>query len=708
MEFLFLINDMFSWMFIIALVIWVAVLTQSAAKSEKAIKYLSNKLDEAKNPDTSCRKLNETDKKPSEHPVYNSCTPQPPKPAETISHPASVSSSVKTGQDKPKQKTGMENLFLGNIFNKVGALALIVALIIFIKLVSSYIVFTNVMKISAGFIAGLILFLGGAKLHLSEKFKNFSEVLIGTGFAAFFITTYCAYYLKVFNSLAAVLTGGVLLLAVFWAAHKMRTFSAVIIGLIGGYLTPYLSGAQIDTSALYLIFLNLVSVIYTLVNPKAKRINTVNLPLTMFIMLIAAIGADASKVVYPIAVWAVYVLYDLLRNKESRTDNVTCTMNYIFLALTTLILFKASASQVGIMYGITAFIYAVLAFFGKRFQNPLYKRYEHFIFLNVWFSILFTLNDIYSIITWSAAALMLSFAVKKGKLNTVKHYITFYYLSAIFGVMLAKDGSTFILGADLFPIFNLRTLLFLIPALSMTLSISRLKNTENTICNLLRFGVISLSYCYVMSEITCLINSYAKNNQQLQNGYLVPAVYTVMGFLYSIFFNSAAKKTNFTLFSVTGHILGAVSVITLLISGLVTPLSKLPVFNMQLPAYAAGLYYCYYYAKTYRSGFFKYLAVIIGFVFCASEGLNLDKHLNTGYMASLSWLLYSAGITLAGLFNKKKFLINSGIWIIILTILRIFIFDLANIEPMYKIVAFLALGVILMIISYIYIKQKND
>jgi len=506
MEVLFFISDFFSWICIIVLFIWIAILTHDVAISKKTIEHLTKIRDTKTTPadqqDNPAAKQSagiqsdaiNSDQKPkpesaihADRPVYSAAKEIPP-----------VKTQVKPANGS-RPKNTVENFFLGNFINKIGALAIIVALIIFIKLVSSYIVFTAAMKITLGFISGLVLYLGGLKLHTGERLKGFSEVLAGTGFAAFFITTYCAYYLNVFNSMTAILTGGALLLAVFVTAHRMHTFSPVVIGLTGGYLTPFLSGAHADAGAIYLIFLNLVSIVYTLVNPKTRWINSLNLSLTMFIMIIGGI-ADVSKICYPITLWAVYVLYDIIRNRESRTDNVTSTLNYIFLTLTTLLLFNVSTEQVGIMYGITALIYSLLAFFGKRFQNPLYKRYEHFIFLNVWFSILFTLNDVYSVIAWSVIAMLLSFAVRKDKFNAVKHYITFYYLSAIFGVLLAKDGSAYIIASDYAPVFNMRTLLFAIPALSMILSINRLKLKETLITNLMRFGITFLSYCYIISE----------------------------------------------------------------------------------------------------------------------------------------------------------------------------------------------------------------
>lgn len=722
MEVLFFISDFFLWFLVIVLFVWIIILSHNVSHSEKTIRILTEKLNDLYYRIMQGKPINDLqnavrEQQVSEKPQVKVQEPVVPvqQPTVQVQRPeATVNPSVnvntaRTVNNTVKSKNSMETFFLGNIFNKIGALALIIALIIFIKLVSNYIIFTDVMKITLGFCSGLGLFLGGLKLHSNEKMKNYSEVLIGTGFASLFITTYCSHFLKVLSAPAAMGTGVVILLTVFFVAHRMKTMSALVIGLIGGYLTPNLTGASHDASFCYLIFLNLVSLIYTLNNVKAKWINPINLFLTMSILLITCIGLDVTKVVYPMVLWGIYIVYDLIRDKSSAVDNATCLFNYIFLILTTMLMFKSSAKEVGMLLGLTAVVYAVLAYFGKRVGNPLYKRYEHCIFLNVWFSVLFTLSDLYSIIMWSVIALMLSFAVKRDKLNSVKHYITFYYLSAIFGVFLAKDGSTYILVENYRPIFNLRTLIFLIPSLSMLMSVSRLRVKEYHICNLLRFGIISLTYVYVMSEIIGLINQHQVMLNELSDvGYLKLTVYVIVGFLYSIFLNNVSKNTKFILFDIIGHLLGITSLLMLVGSELAHPTYLLPVFNLRLLAYGAGLYYCCYYARETRQELFRYLSVVIGFVLCSAEGLNFDHIFNTGYMASLSWLLYSGSITLAGIVKKQKYLINSGIWILILSILRVFIYDLASVEPIYKIIAFLALGVILMIISYIYVRQKSE
>ena len=57
--------------------------------------------------------------------------------------------------------------------------------------------------------------------------------------------------------------------------------------------------------------------------------------------------------------------------------------------------------------------------------------------------------------------------------------------------------------------------------------------------------------------------------------------------------------------------------------------------------------------------------------------------------------------------KKNEILRTSGIWLCLLAIARIFFYDIASLETVYKLLAFAVLGIILMIVSYFYIKREK-
>ena len=61
----------------------------------------------------------------------------------------------------------LQNVFLGNIFNKIGAIAIIIAVVIFIKLISPFITITPLMKIIFSFFAGFAMI--GSAFYMHKK-----------------------------------------------------------------------------------------------------------------------------------------------------------------------------------------------------------------------------------------------------------------------------------------------------------------------------------------------------------------------------------------------------------------------------------------------------------------------------------------------------------------------------------------------------------
>jgi uncharacterized membrane protein len=91
----------------------------------------------------------------------------------------------------------------------------------------------------------------------------------------------------------------------------------------------------------------------------------------------------------------------------------------------------------------------------------------------------------------------------------------------------------------------------------------------------------------------------------------------------------------------------------------------------------------------------------------ASHG-SLYHFLNLQQMSlSGMWLLYSAVLMGLGLWGKYRELRLAAITVFGLSILKIFIYDLSFLETLYRIFSFMALGVILLAVSYAYQKYRD-
>ncbi len=624
-------------------------------------------------------------------------------PASSVKYPferqTKAVSSAKYSFERQSENSDLQSVFLGNIFNKIGALAIIIAVIIFIKLVSPFIVITPLMKVIFGFIAGLGMSGGALAMHSKEDLKKYSEVLLGTGFATLFITTFCAYSMfNIFNTAAVISVGAVLLLMTFVIAQRMKTASMLVIGLIGGYLTPVFSGAGYEVSLYYLLFLNLVSLIFTLKNKHYNVVNCINLVITMFVFLPYVV--EPVKPLFPLLLWGIYIVYDILRDKTNKTDNILSIINYFVLALFSAVLYRSIHNYLGALLAFTAVVYGVLAL-----KSSLYKYYVHFMLFNLWLSVFFLLSDVTSVFVWAAAATVLSYLIGKLKFKYLTGMYAWYLLTAVVGALLASHDGQFCMYAKYVPVINMRTLVFSFPIIASFISAYIFKNeNDGKYVNLLVFNGVSLIYLYLTGEISSLLHSEAIELNRWM-------IYSILGFIYSVHLRFLYKSDNCDLFNIVSWLVYALSMMILLICGIDyhTSHGYLPVLNLKFAAYAFAILTSIILGREFKNDFFKYFAVFLGFLLVHGESVGIAYlHNSMSYIISLSWVLYSGVITVCGILSNKRYLINSGIAVIILTIFRIFIFDLAKVDALYKLIAFLALGIILMYVSYLYTtNQKN-
>lgn len=86
----------------------------------------------------------------------------------------------------------------------------------------------------------------------------------------------------------------------------------------------------------------------------------------------------------------------------------------------------------------------------------------------------------------------------------------------------------------------------------------------------------------------------------------------------------------------------------------------------------------------------------------------IDKYLNMKQL-SLSgiWILYSIIMLSFGIWKRMKLLRLLSIGLFGITILKVFIYDLSFLDTFYRIISFIALGIILLAVSYLYQKYKD-
>jgi hypothetical protein len=69
---------------------------------------------------------------------------------------------------------------------------------------------------------------------------------------------------------------------------------------------------------------------------------------------------------------------------------------------------------------------------------------------------------------------------------------------------------------------------------------------------------------------------------------------------------------------------------------------------------------------------------------------------------SAVWMIYGAALMWAGFWRRSAFLRWQALVLMAITVVKVFVFDVSELERGYRIVSFIALGVLLLAVSFIY------
>lgn len=163
------------------------------------------------------------------------------------------------GLVKEKKKVDYEKYIGENLFGKIGILVLVVGMGLFVKYAIDKNWINEVFRTVLGFVVG------GGLLVLSQRLKNtyrtFSSLLAGGAFAIFYVTVAMAYhYYGLFSQTAAfvllvVLTVLMSLLSVVYNRRELA-----VIGLVGGFIAPFLVSNGMGNYQVLFIYLTILNV----------------------------------------------------------------------------------------------------------------------------------------------------------------------------------------------------------------------------------------------------------------------------------------------------------------------------------------------------------------------------------------------------------------------------------------------------------------
>ena len=532
----------------------------------------------------------------------------------------SVNEKVVTSKIKKEiaQKTTLESLFMGNLFNIIGGLAIVIAIGIFLKSISAYITFTPLFKTFIGLLLGFGLIVGSYKIK-DDKLKKYSEIMLGTGFSVLFVTVILTTILfKTFTLPICITLSALLLFFAYYVADKQKTISMISISLIGGYLIAIMMQNMIIIDSLrwiYLLFLNLLSIIYVFKNYDKNIINIINLITTT---LFVTVNHDVN-IAYPISLWLIYLLADyILRWKYSDEYDKYGILNWLnfgSVLLLSQIIFNFSEKMyfVFLLIGL-CIVYDLLICFSILNKKKNYETYVHVLITIVLILSHYIPLGFSRILALSLVSLLLLYALKKINKDYLAYFSYTFLTAAVINMFFIPNVCYNVSLENYIPILNQRALFFLVPILNCAGALFIFKDdAKKIIKQVMGFSLISLIFLYFIFEVNALL-TWALGNKNDSLIAIKWLSYSILGFSYAIKIKYFSITQKITWLSDFSYLVGIVSMFILIITSILYS-SAIPFFNMRLFAISVAILTVYLFSKWEKMPKYIYSLIVLSLIF---------------------------------------------------------------------------------------------
>ncbi len=656
-----------------------------------------------------------------------------------------------------------EALIGGKLLNRIGALALIIGVGFFLKYAFDNNWITETMRVVIGFVIGAGLLVGAGRANKS-KLEVFAQGLVGAGLAVLYLSVFATFnfYHLVPQTVAFLMMSGVTILA-FLQGFKYDSLAVSMLGLVGGFLTPFLlsTGESNEVGLFtYIALLDAGLLAVLLMKDSWAMLEPLALAATYLVYLLwyreyYEMDQMLATTYFLVVFWMLFYAMEIYRalkkiatSVEVRTAVATANALFFYSAIYSLIE-PGHHEVMGLITLILGVAYFGTALIVQR-RNPdgvnVFFRQVLIAIILLVAATAIQFTGFKTVVWWSVEALVLI-------LLGLRFRRDFVWLSgiAIYGCALLKllynpDSFSTSPVVDAGLLLNQRAFTFAILAASMGICADWLNRAVEE--RRLLFARI-LNYIWpvlVLALITVETTGYFKSIKLTAAGTSLDRLdfnelmtLGVVWMLYSLplfWFGMIRKEFPW---QHTGLGVALLSVCLAAIRGL----SFMPVADFQLVANFRFLTMIIVVAGTFvlarwirnrtplgswnaevlgavgviivilmlvlvtgeTKDYFEKAKVMLGGTSYAAE----YSRLNNLQQLSLSgvWLFYSIALMVVGIWRRHRGIRIASIVLFGFTILKIFIYDLSFLDTLYRIFSFIGLGVILLAVSYLYQKYKS-
>jgi uncharacterized membrane protein len=657
--------------------------------------------------------------------------------------------------------------FIGeNLINKIGIAILVIGIGIFVKYAIDQDWIGPVGRVMIGVLCGGILL--GVAHYLRKTYQAFSSVLVGGGIAILYFTIAIAFHQyhifiqEVAFAIMVAITGFTVLFSISYNRIELA-----IVGIVGGFSSPFMvstgSGNYVVLFS-YLIILNCGMLVlayfkkWSLVNIVCYVFTVILFGGWLFKSVLFSVNPPLSGAfIFATSFFLIFFLMNMINNL--RQGNKFAAIDFSLILSNSCFYFGAGLAIIrqvseGIYTGLFTALNAVFFFV---FAFILYKKNrvdKNLIYLLIGLVLTFLslsapiqLKGHNITLFWAAEAVLLLWLYQKSNIKILS--TGSLIVMALMLVSLVMDWKNiyldYIAKGHLPVILNEGFITGLVSIASLVgyrILIGK-ENKENEIAffkvedlrNLISYFALAVIFCTIHLELKYQLVDYGKPGefQRLVLGTYY-SLFIIASFIYAKYRNMAAFQTvlSFAMFVNFAYFLFFLHSATRTLRN--NYLYEVDGYSLSyyLEHYVnilALLYLLYLnhhflkqaHVKTSLNKRVNEIFTLFMLVFIISSELDhqvllagysglesyrslLDHSQKIGY--PIVWGVFSFILMAIGMQRKKKYLRIASLGLFLITLVKLFVYDIKDISEGGKIAAFISLGVILLIISFMYQKLK--
>ncbi|HRG59721.1 MAG TPA: DUF2339 domain-containing protein [Bacteroidia bacterium] len=670
--------------------------------------------------------------------------------------------------DEPKKSFMERNpdleKFIGeNLVNKIGIAILVLGIGYFVKFAIDKNWINEIGRVAIGILSGGVLI--GLAHRLRKDFAAFSSVLVGGGISILYFTISLAFhdYHLFSQSLAfammIVITAFAVVLSIAYDKIELA-----VLAIIGGFGSPFfVSTGQGNHIILfsYLLILNggMLSLAYY------KKWNLVNIICYAFTVLIFG-GWLLSKfdstlhnpivvVIFALAFYMVFFAMNIVYNLKNKLPFKAIELS--LLLSNTFLFFSAGLYLLNSpqLIDFKGLFTIVIGMFNLGFAYPLYKRGDtdkNLIFMLIGLVLTFIslaapiqLNGHYITLFWAAEMVLLLWLSQKSGIRLIK--LTSLLLLVLLLLSLFIDWSKIYsnTAAFLLPFANKAFVTSLFAVAAIVIKLRLLKNESNELfkaspITLKEYKLILQCIIIVVLYLSLLLEIVHQTQYYLKNETIRNILMLCYHFSYVTILIQLNKNQTHSIYNVIKIALLGVSLLVFFICN--TNIIEVRNEILQFHAPKKLFFFLHFYLVITSFYFIKNLhetikielfndASKIKFLFWLSAvlliitaSMELDhlivysmfnEHLSINYLLNqnhkfgyaILWGAFAFVLINIGMRRKIREIRIISLALFTLVILKLFIYDINNISEAGRIIAFVLLGVLLLVVSFMYQRLKK-